>query len=208
MTLEETVGPSHRLTPPGNRNFSLSGLAGQVVEFSGWDNPAGMSLAASLLRECQQQEGIGAWISSRGDDGGTLFFPPDFERSGVDCRRLPVLWAASAPDAFSIAEKLMRSRGFGMLVLDLTGLRHPRPAGGLGRLYRAARDSGCLALCLTRRRPGEASLDPMVFVHGQAAFLAAEEGGSYDVSLTVQKDKHHAPGRTLRRRYGSPAGLP
>lgn len=208
MTLEEIVGPSHRLTSPGSRNLSLAGLSGQVVEFSGWENPAGMSLAASLLRECQEQGGIGAWISSRGDDGGTLFFPPDFESGGVDCSSLPVLWAASAPDAFSIAEKLMRSRGFGMLVLDLTGIRRPRPSGGLGRLYRAARDSQCLALCLTRRRPGDASLDPMVFVHAQAAFLAAEEGGTCDVSLTVQKDKHHAPGRTLRRRYGSPAGLP
>lgn len=205
MTLEESVGPSLRLTAPQKRSFNLAGLSGQVVEFSGWEHPACISLAADLIRECQEGGEVCAWISPRSDEGGSLFFPPDFARSGIDCNQLPILWAHSAADGFSIAEKLMRSRGFGMLVIDLTGVRFPK-SRGLGRLHRIARDSGCLMLCLTRRPPGHPSLDPMIFVHAHGASIAAE-AGSWEVTVQIQKDKHHAPGSGVRRRYESPAGL-
>ncbi len=206
VSIEDSVGPSKILSPPSERTFDLAGLSGQVVEFSGWNNPAGISLASSLIRECQSGGGLCAWISLRSDEGASLFFPPDFEKGGIDCSELPILWSDSAADGFSIAEKLMSSRGFGMIVIDLTGQR--RPGGrGLGRLHRAARVSGCLLLCLTRRPPGEPSLDPMVFVHAHGESVAAESGG-YEVTVHIQKDKNHAPGKDMRWRYESPAGLP
>ncbi len=208
MVLENLVGSSLDLRVPEKTDFTLAGLSGKVVEISGWEHPAGLSLAASFIQECQGKGGLAAWISPRCGNRGTLFFPPDFEDRGIDCNSLPILWTASAADGFSIADRLLRSRAFDMLVVDLTGVRQPRPAGGLGRLHRGARDSGCLVLCLTRRRPGESSLDPMVFVHLHGFSQAAEPEGFFDVSITVQKDKNHAPGRIFRRRYGSPVGLP
>ena len=205
MILEQYVGPSHKFTTSAPSSFDLAGLAGMVTEFSGWNQSACISLATPLIRECQAADKLCAWIVPEGTEGASLFFPPDFRDAGIDCAELPIIWSEDAMDSFGIAEKLLRSGGFGMLVLDLS--RNSRLRGqSLGRIHAVAQRSGSLVLCFTRKPRGRASLDPLVFFH---LHVAVEKKGAdtWEVFAHVLKDKRAVTGRSLRWVYEAPLGL-
>ena len=205
MTLEKYVGPSHKFTESAPRRFNLPGLSGMVVEFSGWNQSACISLSIPLIQECQLAGKICAWIVPCSVERASLFFPPDFAESGINCSEIPILWCKNAMDGFGIAEKLLRSGGFGMLVLDLTESRRIR-SNTMGRIHNMAQRFGSLVLCLTRKPQGEPSLDPMIFVHVHVE-ARKKNTDVYEVMATIQKDKAQAPGKTMSWVYDAPPGL-
>jgi recombination protein RecA len=205
MVLEQYVGPSHKFTQEPKRSFDLTGLAGKVVEFSGWNQSACLSLTIPLILECQSGNKECAWILPSSEHGGSLFFPPDFAEAGIACSRIPIVRSKNAQDSFAIAEKLVRSGGFGLVVLDLTEGKRVR-ASTIGRINSMTQRFKTLALCLTRNPPGHPSLDPMISIHIHISVFAAP-GRNCTVKATVQKDKTQAPGLNMKWLYETPIGL-
>lgn len=204
MLLEQLVGPSHKYSPVKPRTFDLAGLTGKVVEFSGWNQSACLSLTIPLIIESQKGVKECAWILPASKRGESLFFPPDFNSAGIDCSRIPIIRSANVVDSFSIAEKLIRSGGFALVVLDLTEGKRVR-ASTVGRISSVAQRYQSLLLCLTRNPPGQPSLDPMIFIHVHVE--AQLNGGRYQVKATVQKDKTQSPGLQMKWIYETPIGL-
>lgn len=204
MLLEQFVGPSHKYSPKENRTFDLAGLTGKIVEFSGWNQSACLSLTIPLIQESQKSIKECAWILPSAKRGESLFFPPDFQSAGIDCSRIPIIRSTSVVDSFGIAEKLIRSGGFSLVVLDLTEGKRVR-GSTVGRISSMAQKYQSLVLCLTRNPPGHPSLDPMVFIHVHVD--ACLKNGIYQVRASVQKDKTQAPGLQRTWKYETPIGL-
>jgi recombination protein RecA len=108
-------------------------LAGRLVELSGQESPARLTTALGLVLEAQLSGERVAWVTFE----SSAFFPPDAAAGGVDLEALPVVRIPTALAAARAAEHLVRSGGFGLVVIDLasdTGhAGHTSPAAGAGR---------------------------------------------------------------------------
>src|SRR5262245_385366 len=95
--------------------WNLATISGRFIEISTSASAASLTLAFGLVREAQNQKEPVGWVTSV----ESFFYPPDAAQDGVDLAALVVirvLHAASIPVA---GEKLLRSGGFGLVVLDL-----------------------------------------------------------------------------------------
>ena len=115
--------------------------------------------------------------------------------------------------AARVAERLLRSSAFGLVVLDLCS-----PSGGAvelaianqGRLVTLAQTHDAAIVCITDKPRESASLGSLVSLRAEALRLRAPHASEgHDLSVTVRalKDKRRGPGweHTVRRR--APAGL-
>jgi recombination protein RecA len=187
------------------QSFDMAGLSGRVVEFSSWHQPACVSLSALFILECQKLKRGRAWIVPGNSADASVFYPPDIISAGIDCSSLPILKAESAVDGFGLTERLLRSGGFGIVVLDLYAEKNQKRYS-LGRLHNIAQRHDGLVLCLTRSQPGHPSLDPMVFVHVHVSVQSIGRNRNR-LSAVIQKDKTGSPGKCLEWIYESPPGL-
>ena len=158
--------------------------AGQLLELSG-RAPGKLSAVVQLIVRAQAEQEPVAWVAPR---DAACFYPPDFERAGVDLAALTVVRLSVADDAGShglvrAAEVLLRSGAFGLVVIDLAqGI--PR-----GELSWQARLSGLLrrhnarAVVLTESRAKEPSLGPLVSLRVEARFRAGERRVLLEQSL-------------------------
>ncbi len=131
--------------------WHLDNLTGRLVELSGHADTAALTLVAGVLLETQQRGESAAWISAV----DSLFYPPDLAAAGVDLAALPVIRVRKRLQAARAADALIRSGGFGLIVIDLG-------CGSLGgqasmslsvqtRLAGLTRRHGVALLALTRR---------------------------------------------------------
>ncbi len=135
--------------------------SGKLTELSGGAGTATLSVAVSLLLAAQRAGETTAWVQTR---GGPLF-PPDLALCGVDLAALVVVHVPPAQGAHALAkaaEILLRSGGFGMVVLDFFTLRPSDHAAWQGRLLSLARAHKSRVLCLTRASDEQGSLGPLV----------------------------------------------
>lgn len=92
---------------------------GRTVELHTGASPdggaAGLSFAFTLIENAQTLGEPCAWISAT----QSLFFPPDAEQNGICLDALPIIETQSPKDAARCAERLLKSGGFGCVVLDL-----------------------------------------------------------------------------------------
>ncbi|PRQ04352.1 Protein RecA [Enhygromyxa salina] len=135
---------------------------GRIVELCG---EAQVTTAASILAHVQHEGDTAAWIQpARGD-----LYPPDLAAAGIDVEALIVV---HIPDSGNMsgpagqcraAELLLRSGGFGLVVLDFC--RAEPQAGGAwqGRLLGLARQHEARILLLRKdTRADLPSLGPLV----------------------------------------------
>ncbi len=193
---------SDYVRPPSARTpfFSLETLLGRFVELSGGRASGVLSAAFGLVLEAQQRGEIVAWVSL---PHGT-FFPPDVHDVGVDLDTLVVVRVPDAAAAGRAADQLLRSGGFGLVVLDLAGhvgdTRLPAPLqsrlGGLAQKHDAA------LVVLTGKAAERASLGALVSLRAEAR----REGQSCVVQAL--KDKRHGPSEARRETCRLPDGLP
>ena len=162
---------------------------GRLVEIARTAGGAQMTMAVACLRQAQAQGDPVAWIQRA---GGALF-PPDLADSGIDLDALLVVHvpranagsnqeqrAAAEHNLAKAAELLLRSGGFGMVVIDLTAV----PAAGANadcaqpergqsvrgaldlavqsRLLGLAREHRCQVILLSERGGRGGSLGPLV----------------------------------------------
>lgn len=77
--------------------------------------PAALSAATTLVWKAQLAGEPCAWIAAR----PSTFYPPDLDEGGIDLAALVVVRAPHATAAARVADKLLRSGAFGLVVLDL-----------------------------------------------------------------------------------------
>ncbi len=177
-----------------------------LTEVSGKGGGAVLTLAFSLLREAQQRAESVLWLSSPLKP----FYPPDGHRSGVDLKRLPVLFLARPQEALWASLKLLGSGGFGLLVWDMASWKKPLqtlPLAFLGRLNAIARHHRASILLLTDKQKTEPSLGCLVSLRLQ---VEAQEEHPDLLEVEVVRDKRGIA-RGQRRwqwRCQLPDGLP
>jgi recombination protein RecA len=149
---------------------------------------ASLTLAFRIVLEAQRRGEPAAWIA-RGD---SVFYPPDAADAGIDLAALVVVRAADAPAAARAADHLLRSGGFGLVVLD-RGRGARLPIHALTRLAGLAKKHDAALLCLTEGDGRDASLGSPVSLRVRARRVERGPDG-FRCELHVLKDKRRGPG--------------
>jgi recombination protein RecA len=177
-------------------------LTGRLVEVSAIGATASLSTAVGVVLEAQVEGEPVAWISLP----TSTFYPPDLADSGVDLDALIVVRAPSVLHAGRAADRLLRSGGFGLVVLDLGAERSAQlPIAVQGRLVGLAQRHDAAIVCLTEKPGDAASLGSMVSLRAEA--LRARDGDRFTVTLRALKDKQRGPGWSHGEKMRGPAGL-
>jgi recombination protein RecA len=196
--------PLVRLAP--TTRWGLSALSGRLVEISGEGARASLTAAFGLVLEAQRRGDLVAWIGLR----ESAFFPPDAAEGGVDLASLIVVRLPDAHAAGRAADQLLRSGGFGLVVLDLAAAkgsdaRVPTPL--LTRLMGLAQKHDTALVFLTDKPADVPSMSSLISLRAQAARRFRKDGDDCEIQIDVQKDKRRGPGMTHAETCRAPAGL-
>jgi recombination protein RecA len=180
--------------------WTLDEVVGRLVEISGSTASAALTIAFTLVREAQERGEPVAWVTL----AESVFYPPDAARGGIDLAALVVVRLSRAESIARAGEKLLRSGGFGVVVLDLGGADISMPLQtrltGLAHRYHTA------LLCLTEKEGGMFSLGSLVSLRAHAERKRVE-GNRFACALRVLKDKRRGPTWSYEELYTGPAGL-
>jgi len=192
-------GPSP--SPSGTFRWKFADLAGRLVEISGTGDTAVLTAACALVRDAQHHAEPAAWIAA----GDSTFFPPDAAASGIDLDSLILIRARDMASAARSADRLLRSAGFGLIVVDL-GRDNNVPLPTLTRLSGLARRHHAVVLFVTEKSDTAPSLGSLISL---AAYARREQvaGDRFRWSLVVTKDKRGAPTSSYSEESRGPAGL-
>jgi recombination protein RecA len=201
---------------------------GRLVEISGQGDAARLTLAVDIVRQVQAECETAAWVQLA---GGPLF-PPDLHDARVDLDSLVVIHVPASAGPYGVpraAELLLRSGGFGLVVLDLTepvlpgdDLRRSLPSvemtpagrcppgvsswrrgtGWQGRLLGLAREHQSRVVCITGTPQSGESLGPLVALRVQPVRVRVG-GGLFAIKPRVLRNK---PGVDLERAVQSRRG--
>jgi recombination protein RecA len=187
----------------------LSRLAGRLVELPQSAGSTALTLAGRLLLEAQLHQEPVAWIARR----DSIFYPPDMAAAGVDLAALPVVWAPGAAAAVQAAEHLLRSRAFGLLILDLDAGERVQQ-GRLGRLAKLAEGAATALVFLTST--GTTRADAIIEAAGSLGSVVSLRArtrleslgrGRFRCAIQVTKDKWGGPGARYQEPCRGPEGL-
>jgi recombination protein RecA len=180
--------------------WNLAAIAGRFIEISASGSAASLTLAFGLVREAQKQREPVGWVTSM----GSFFYPPDAAHGGIDLATLVVirvLHPASIPTA---GEKLLRSGGFGLVVLDLGIANIPMPLQS--RLIGLAQRHHAALVCLTEKVSKTFSLGSLVSLRAHAERQRSSDN-RFACRLRVLKDKRRGPTWSHEELCRGPAGL-
>lgn len=159
---------------------------GKLVELSGTEGTsARTTVAIALVLRAQQEAQPCAWVQP---EGGGLF-PPDLVARGIDLDALVVVHVPRAAGAAGIAraaELVLRSGGFGCVVVDMASGVVPGPAA-TSRLAQLAREHEAWLVVMTEKPRTQGSLGPLVGV--RASVTRARVGRLFHVRTELMKDK-------------------
>jgi recombination protein RecA len=195
------LSPAQKLHPAiPSTPWTLDEVAGRFVEISGAAASAALTLTFTLIREAQARGEPVGWITL----ADSSFYPPDVAQGGADLAALVVVRLARADSIARAGEKLLRSGGFGVVVLDLGAADIPRPLQT--RLTGLAHHHHTALICLTEKTHGTFSLASLVSLraHAEKKRLA---GNRFACALRVLKDKRRGPTWNYEELYTGPAGL-
>jgi len=183
-------------------SWSPEVVRGRLVELSSQPGDAPLTAAFSLVRQIQLTGEPVAWVCGRGD----RFYPPDVADAGIALDHLPVVLLRRPTQAFRAACHLLRSGGFGAVVIDVGRVDERISQALLSRLAKIAQNQAAAAVVLTEKPPDEPSLGSLVSLR-VAARLQADTSGRFAVHLRALKDKTRAPGWVDTEIAVGPPGL-
>jgi recombination protein RecA len=188
-------------SPDEGREWNLKALAGRMVEVSCDTVGASLTAATSLVLEAQGNAEPAAWIES----GGSGFYPPDVAASGVDLDGLIVVRADTTAKAARAADHLLRSGGFGLVVLDLSHdanltMSVQSRLSGLANAHHSA------VVCLTRKKNDALSIGSLISIRG-ATTVEKQSFDHFAWEIHVIKDKRRGPGWFHAGTCRGPEGL-
>lgn len=185
--------------------WSYEVAAGRLVEISSTHASASLSWAFRLVKEVQRLHEPVAWIQNP----QRTFYPPDVAELGVQLEHLVVVHLATPRAMSKAADQLLRSGGFGLVVVDLEHVRNPYPLSDAmqSRLAMLCKKQQATLLVLTRKAEAQPSMGSLVSLrlhsdrkrHGPMHF---------DVCIEALKDKRTTPGWLNRVLCVAPAGCP
>jgi|SRR5581483_567374 len=176
-------------------------FAGRVSEFSGVGATAALTLACRVVLEAQFHAEPVAWVTRN----TSCFFPPDMATNGVDLEALVVVRVADSRAVARAADMLLRSGGFGLLVLDL-GVDGQIPLPLQTRLAAFARTHATAVLCLTQKPPAAPSVGSLIALRGDVSrrHIAPDH---FACTFSVVKDKRRGLSWTHVEVIRGPAGV-
>jgi len=180
--------------------WSLAGLAGRLVELSGAEDSASLTLAFGLVRDAQLIGEPAAWVALESH----TFFPPDAAAGGIDLDALAVVRVGREREIVLATDKLARSGAFGLIVLDLNEGRVPMAAQS--RLLGLAQKHNVALIFLTHKPENVPSLGSLFALRGQTSRRKTGDD-EFTCTLRVVKDKRRAPGWEHCEVCRGPAGL-
>ena len=189
-----------RFIVPSQTPWTLSEVAGRLVEISGSTASAALTLTFVLVREAQERGEPVGWVTM----SETSFYPPDAAQNGTDLATLVVVRLSHAESISRAGEKLLRSGGFGVVVLDLGDADIPMPLQT--RLTGLAHRHHTALVCLTKKESRAFSLGSLVSLRAHAERQRAENN-RFACTLRVLKDKRRGPTWHYEELYTGPAGL-
>jgi recombination protein RecA len=133
-----------------------------------------------------------------------FFYPPDVAQNGLDLSALIVVRLSQTESIARAGEKLLRSGGFGIVVLDLGAADIPMPLQT--RLTGLAYRHHTALVCLTEKGSAAVSLGSLVSLRAHAEKKHAEDL-RFACVLRVLKDKRRGPTWNYEELYTGPAGL-
>ena len=190
-----------RSAKASHNGWCLDTLAGRFVEVSGSAATAALTATATLILQAQRRGEPVAWIAGR----RSIFFPPDFAASGIDLDALPVVHVTDARQASRVADALLRSGGFAIVVLDL-GCGTDFSIAVQTRLAGLAKKHHTALLCITRKSERAVPLGSLVSIRGEIERKRANFD-RFSFKLRVVKDKRRGPGWSHVEVCRGPDGL-
>jgi len=180
--------------------WSLPQVAGRFAEISGSNATAALTLTCGLVLDAQKRGEPVGWATST----ESSFYPPDATQLGIDLAALVVVRVPKADAIARAGEKLLRSGGFGLVVLDLGLADVPMPLQS--RLTGLAHHHHSGLVCLTEKDRKMFSLGSLVSlrVHAERKRIGKNE---FACSLHVLKDKRRGPTWTHEELRHGPPGL-
>ena len=179
----------------------LSTFQGRMAEISGASASASLTLVFRLVLQAQRLAEPVAWVGRKTN----LFYPPDVADTGIDLDALAVVCASGTRTASRAADYLLRSGGFGMVVLDIGADPHMSPALQT-RLAGLAKKHAAALLCITEKDSRRPSLGPLVSLRAEAV-RTERTGDRFRCEVRVLKDKLRGPGWTHTEVCHGPDGL-
>ncbi len=200
--------------------WRLNALLGRLVEVTGGRASAALAVVFGLVREAQSRGEPVAWIANT----ASAFYPPDVAAAGVDLAALAVVRIPGvdrdADVAPRVADPLVRSGGFGLVVMDLADPSRGRsepvrlPTAVQSRLSGLAKRHCAAIVCVTAPTGRSASLGPLISLRVEASrdverSRDADECTSDEVACEIhaRKDKRRGGGWRQRSVYRVPPGL-
>ncbi len=180
--------------------WTFDELAGRLVEISSSTAAAALTLTFTLIHEAQQRGEPVGWVTL----ADSFFYPPDAARGGTDLTALVVIRLARAESIARAGEKLLRSGGFGVVVLDLGAADIPMPLQT--RLTGLAHRHHTALICLTEKARAAFSLGSLVSLRVHAEKKRAADN-RFLCALRVLKDKRRGSTWNYEELYTGPAGL-
>lgn len=181
--------------------WRLGAFRGRLAEVSGNHACASLTLVFRLVLEAQRRAEPVAWIHR----GESVFYPPDVADSGVDLDTLAVVRAPGTHRAARAADQLLRSGGFGLVVLDV-GADDRLPSAFQTRLAGLAHKHDSAVLCLTEKDGRRPSLGSLVSLRAEVV-RTEHAGDRFRCEVRVLKDKRRGPGWTHVEVCRGPDGL-
>ena len=180
--------------------WMLSEIAGRLVEISSSGASVSLTMVFALVREAQERGEPVGWVTAM----NSFFYPPDAAQGGVDLAALVVVRVLHPTSIPRAAEKLLRSGGFGLIVLDLEAADIPMPLQS--RLTGLAQHHHAALICLTEKESRTFSLGSLVSLRVHAE-RKRSDSSRFLCRLCVLKDKRRGPTWTHEEFYRGPAGL-
>jgi recombination protein RecA len=180
--------------------WSLPQVAGRFSEISGSKATAVLTLTFGLVLDAQERGEPVGWATST----ESSFYPPDVAQLGIDLASLVVVRVSKSDAIARAGEKLLRSGGFGLVVLDLGLAEIPTPLQS--RLTGIAHHHHSALVCLTEKDNQTFSLGSLVSlrVHAERKRVRNHE---FACGLRVLKDKRRGPTWTHEELRHGPPGL-
>lgn len=179
------------LSEAKGKPLELASIRGRLCEFSSQGVQGVGSLAARYVWEAQQAGLWPVWVSQAG-------FPlaEDLQSCGIDLRALPMVRTQGLPQSFRAAERVMRSRVCGLVVVDV-GTADYAPPAMMGRIMKLAQrtDTACVLLRTGAQR-SNMSLSPLVSLRmkvsqrlEQTDHRSKTQGSHMCIDVQIVRDK-------------------
>jgi len=188
------------IAPQRTPTWSLPDLTGRLIELSAGAHAAHLTAAFSLVLDAQFSGDRAAWVTLE----QSSFFPPDAADGGIDLDALAVVRVRDARLAGRAADHLVRSGGFGLVVIDLPK-GHGVPVPLLTRMLGTARQQSVAVVLLTKKAPDAPSLHSLISLRAEARWQRRD--GRDELCVRVLKDKRGGPGWSHVEVCRGPAGL-